>query len=157
MDFMNEDYEKMVKNAFAKNLKDFMAHYKIQNVDLSNRLDVSVQTVSAWTNGHKMPRMKMLDKLCTVLHCNRSDLLDPHGFTEMIGRETMEAHEKQSEAYMEYISTLPKEHEDVRSMRWEIANSTVRSSIDDLYLEELESLAEFAEFLLWKQEKRKER
>ena len=155
MDNLNESYEKNVNKIFSYNLKRCMEFYCIQNVDLAKRLDVSVQTVSAWTNGHKIPRMKMLDKICTVLHCNRSELLDEGGYVNMEGRKASEYYEEQSNAYLEYLKTLPKDHHEILSLRWEAAKAGVIQSVDYLDLDELEALAEYASFLIWKHEKKK--
>lgn len=76
MDEYSNAYSDRIKKAFSENLSHLMSKYSIQSVDLAKLAGVSQQTVSAWVNGHKLPRMKMLDKLCTILHCNRSDLLD---------------------------------------------------------------------------------
>lgn len=155
MDYLNENYEKKLNTIFSENLKRCMQYYQIRNVDLSNRLNVSVQTVSAWTNGNKMPRMKMLDKICEVLHCNRSELLDEGGFATMEGRKTIEYYEENNKAYDEYLKSLPFDHPEILSIRWNAAKSDIIGTVDDLNLNNIESLADFARYLLWKQEKGK--
>lgn len=82
-----------INEIFAQNLRSIMEEKRYRQIDIANGIGVSKQIVSAWASGQYMPRMKMLDKLCTFLGCNRSDLLEekrepdvtaPDSQTEMI-------------------------------------------------------------------------
>ena len=82
-----------INEIFSQNLRAVMDEKRYRQIDIANGIDVSKQIVSAWMNGTRMPRMRMLDKLCAFLGCNRSDLLEekrepgvsaPDSQTEMI-------------------------------------------------------------------------
>lgn len=62
---------------FSENLNRLMKERKIKQAELSNRLNVSRQTVNAWCKGRKIPRMKTLLEICKVLKCHINDLADP--------------------------------------------------------------------------------
>lgn len=62
---------------FEDNLKMLMKKQNISHTRLGELCGVSKQTVSAWCNGHKMPRMKMLMTICDVLQCPLKALTDP--------------------------------------------------------------------------------
>lgn len=63
---------------FNDNLKRIMREQKMTSTRLGELCGVSKQTVSAWINGHKMPRMKMLMTICEVLQCPLKALTDPN-------------------------------------------------------------------------------
>lgn len=67
-----KDFNKM----FSNKLKYYLNYYKISQAELARRLDVSSQSVTNWVNGTKSPRMKYVDKMCSIFSCNRSDLIE---------------------------------------------------------------------------------
>ena len=62
---------------FSDNLKNIMRERNMSQARLASLLGVSKQTVSSWTNGRKIPRMKMLMSICDVLQCPIKALADP--------------------------------------------------------------------------------
>lgn len=50
-----------INEIFSENLKRIMEEKRYRNIDIVNGMGVSKQIVSAWTNGTRTPRMKMLD------------------------------------------------------------------------------------------------
>lgn len=71
---MSDEY--LTKAIFAKNLIRYMEIRNLNSSDLARSLKVSKQSVSFWINAEKMPRMDKIEKLCQILGCNKSDLLE---------------------------------------------------------------------------------
>lgn len=61
---------------FSNKLKYYLYYYNITQAELARRLEVSSQSVTNWVNGVKSPRMKQIDKMCSIFSCNRSDLIE---------------------------------------------------------------------------------
>lgn len=71
---MNE--QESIRRIFATNLKRLFAEKELQRNALADYVGVSDNTVSSWVNGHKIPRMDKIDKICRFFGVNRSDLLE---------------------------------------------------------------------------------
>jgi len=67
-----------ITEVFSANLRRVMQEKRYRAVDIVNGMGVSKQIVSSWVNGYRVPRMRMLDDLCTFLDVRRSDLLEEH-------------------------------------------------------------------------------
>lgn len=72
----SEEFEESVSTTVAKNLSHILRSKNMTQLELSELMGVSTATVSNWCNGIKLPRMDKIDKLCTILSINRSDLVD---------------------------------------------------------------------------------
>jgi transcriptional regulator with XRE-family HTH domain len=64
-----------INEIFSRNLRRIMDEKRYRAVDLVEGLGVSKQIVSAWMNGHRVPRIKMIDRIGAFLGCSREDLL----------------------------------------------------------------------------------
>lgn len=68
--------EKAYNKAVAANLRRIMYEKGVTGTDMANALGFTKQSVSHWMNGEHLPRMNKLDKICSYLGCNRSDLIE---------------------------------------------------------------------------------
>ncbi len=66
---------------FPDNLKKMLRLRRMSQQELADAVGVSNQSVSSWATGQKMPRMKMLMKLCDVLDCPLEALIEEEPFT----------------------------------------------------------------------------
>lgn len=64
-----------INEIFSRNLRRIMDEKRYRAVDLVEGLGVSKQIVSAWMNGHRVPRIRMIDRIAAFLGCSREDLL----------------------------------------------------------------------------------
>lgn len=64
------------KNIFSKNLKRYMEKYEMNNAELSRILGVSESTVGKWLLKKAIPRMGIVEKLATIFHIEKSDLIE---------------------------------------------------------------------------------
>lgn len=68
------DYNKVV----ASNLKHVASLRGKTQTDISRDLKIPKGTVSCWFTARSCPRMETIDRLCSYLSCNRSDLMEEH-------------------------------------------------------------------------------
>lgn len=57
-------------------IKKYRAQLGMDQRDLAHRLNVSPKTVSSWEVNRTQPKMEMIDAMCKVFGCKRSDFLD---------------------------------------------------------------------------------
>lgn len=62
---------------FKENLNYYMSKNNISQVELADQLSVSPAAVNKWTKGQSIPRMNKIDKICSILSVQRSELLQP--------------------------------------------------------------------------------
>lgn len=55
-------------------MKVRLAELEIKQQDLSERLGVTKQTMSAWVNGRSMPTLEMAFRIAYILDCKVDDL-----------------------------------------------------------------------------------
>lgn len=82
---------------FAKNLNYYMEKFDLNNVELSEMIDVSHSSVAAWRRGEKSARMKSVDAMCKVFGISRSALITDHSKidqSDLINEETKEIAEE---------------------------------------------------------------
>lgn len=48
----------------------------ISQTELASKLHITNKAVSAWEAGRTQPRMDMVEKICEILNCRKSDLLE---------------------------------------------------------------------------------
>ena len=66
------------REIFRKNLVDLMTLTKVKQIDISNYIGVSYQTISAWVNGRGYPRADAMGKLCQFFGVKQSVLTEEH-------------------------------------------------------------------------------
>ena len=67
--------EKQLNLLIAKRITYFLSEQGKTQQDLATHMNVSQATVSNWCKGIKMPRMDKIDKICSFLNCQRTDLM----------------------------------------------------------------------------------
>lgn len=72
----DKDFERKVNDTVAKNLSHMLKVRGMTQLELAARMEVSTATVSNWCNGVKLPRMDKIDRICSILNINRSDLIE---------------------------------------------------------------------------------
>lgn len=60
----------------SENIKRIRIKEDMEQLELAKKLGVSNKTVSSWECGRTEPRMGMIEKMCDVLKCSKSDLID---------------------------------------------------------------------------------
>lgn len=66
---------------FSRNLNKYLEQNEMNQQDLLRALNqrgvsVVASSVSYWCSGKKIPRMDKIDAICSILHINRSDLIE---------------------------------------------------------------------------------
>ena len=65
------EYAKVI----AKNLKRIAYEHQKTQADIARDLNIKQATLSSWMTGNRVPRMKMVDRLCHYFNCSRSDIM----------------------------------------------------------------------------------
>lgn len=60
----------------GRKIKDLRSSRHLEQKDLAELLNVSPKTISSWEVGRTEPKMEMIEKMCKVLECSKSDFLD---------------------------------------------------------------------------------
>ena len=66
---------KEYKEIFPERLKKYCDTLGIRYTDIAEALGVSKAAVSLWASGKTTPKLKTIDQLCELFHCDRQDLL----------------------------------------------------------------------------------
>lgn len=75
--------EKDFNQLFSKRLRYYLNASGMTQAELANKLGVGTTSVYNWVNGLKTPRMDKVDKMCSIFHIRREDLLtDKHRYDE---------------------------------------------------------------------------
>lgn len=61
---------------FSNRLRYYLEINNMTQKELSQRLNVSATSVYNWCSAVKTPRMKYIDQMCNIFHCERIDLTD---------------------------------------------------------------------------------
>lgn len=100
----------------AKNIRILREMHDMEQQDLAEKLNISNKTISSWECGRTEPRMGMIEAMCEVFGCKKTDIIDgvnPNAtdnaekFTTMFLQLSQEQQEDVI-GYMEYISTKRK-------------------------------------------------
>lgn len=83
---------KDVLKIFALNMATFMKKYEYTQTTLAKQLGVSQQTVSKWCHGLSAPKMDMVDRICKLFNCNRTQLLEEIQSDETLAKAEYEKH-----------------------------------------------------------------
>lgn len=65
------EYAKVI----AKNLKRIAYEHQKSQADIARDLNIKQATLSSWMTGNRVPRMKMVDRLCNYFNCSRADIM----------------------------------------------------------------------------------
>lgn len=68
------EYGKLI----GRNLKRLAFEKDKTQADIARDLNISKQTISAWMNGKRTPRMKSIDMFCEYFGCKRADIMEEH-------------------------------------------------------------------------------
>ncbi len=68
--------EKDFNKVFSENLNHYLQKNNMSQSELAKKLSVSDTSVMYWCKGIKTPRMDKVDKMCSIFHINRSDLMN---------------------------------------------------------------------------------
>ena len=60
----------------GKNIASFRKLNGLKQVDLANKLEVTDKAVSSWERGRTEPSIGMIEKMCEIFHCKKSDIID---------------------------------------------------------------------------------
>ena len=60
----------------AENIKKLRKQHNMEQKDLAQLLHISDKTVSSWERGRTEPKMGMIEKMCEIFHCEKSELID---------------------------------------------------------------------------------
>lgn len=60
----------------GEQIKNLRLAYKLSQVELAQKLNVSKQTVSNWENNNIMPSIDMLKKICHFFSCSADYILE---------------------------------------------------------------------------------
>lgn len=60
----------------SDNIKRLRQREDMEQLELAEKIGVSNKTVSSWECGRTEPKMGMIEKMCKVLNCTKSDLLE---------------------------------------------------------------------------------
>lgn len=58
------------------NIREFRLKCGYDQSELAEKLHISNKTVSSWELGRSEPRMGMIEDMCKIFHCTKSELID---------------------------------------------------------------------------------
>lgn len=110
--------EKPMTEIFSRNLRNALYMSGMTQTELAKKTGTTETSVSKWINGGAVPRPKMVDKICTVLRCQRTDLMVDHEKTVLIAPEDILAEEmhKRPQLYPLFNAILKMKSTDVELM-----------------------------------------
>lgn len=57
-------------------IRKYRISNNLEQKDLAKFLHVSDKTISSWENNRTQPKMEMIEAMCQIFHCQKSDFLD---------------------------------------------------------------------------------
>lgn len=63
-------------NVIGDNIRKYRQGLSMEQSELAERLHISNKTVSSWECGRTEPRMGMIESMCKVFGCQKTDLID---------------------------------------------------------------------------------
>ncbi|MFG6379183.1 MAG: helix-turn-helix domain-containing protein [Lachnospiraceae bacterium] len=94
--------EEEFNKIFSRQLKRYLKKYSMTQAELAKKLGVGNTSVYNWCNGIKTPRMDKVDAMCSIFHCNRSDLMEDKS-TGLTSRDNKDI-KKDLDAIMERLT-----------------------------------------------------
>lgn len=76
-------------------IKYFRKQKDMEQKDLAKLLNVSNKTISSWETNRTEPKMDMIDKMCQIFNCRRSDFVEEFSFDYVMN------HDKEMEMLVE--------------------------------------------------------
>ena len=61
--------------SIGDNIKFWREHRNLKQSELAEELGVSDKTVSSWEINRTEPKMGMIEKICSVLNCKKTDII----------------------------------------------------------------------------------
>lgn len=61
--------------SIGNNIKKLREREGMTQFDLANRIGVSDKTISSWEINRTEPKMGTIEKICSVLHCKKTDII----------------------------------------------------------------------------------
>lgn len=55
--------------------------------DLAQRLHISYKTVSSWETNRTQPKMEMIEEMCKIFQCKKTDFMDEPSYLEIVKKE----------------------------------------------------------------------
>ena len=83
----------------AENIRRIRKTRGLKQSELAGKLNVSHATVSSWETGRTEPNMGMVEKMCGVFGCSKSELIDG----------SISPHDKRLLAYAFRLANLPED------------------------------------------------
>jgi len=62
--------------SIGENIKKLRKKNKMMQSELAQALNISHATVSSWEVGRTEPKMTMIEQLCEIFECEKSELID---------------------------------------------------------------------------------
>ena len=60
----------------AENIRKFREQNGMEQQDLAKLLNLSNKTISSWECGRTEPRMGMIEAMCKIFNCEKTELID---------------------------------------------------------------------------------
>lgn len=60
----------------GERIKELRIKNNMKQSDLGNALNVTGATISSWEIGRTEPRMGMIEKMCVLFHCSKTDIIE---------------------------------------------------------------------------------
>lgn len=60
----------------STNIRRFRIQNKMEQSELAELLHISNKTVSSWERGRTEPRMGMIEAMCNIFNCSKTELID---------------------------------------------------------------------------------
>lgn len=75
--------------SIGMNIEALRKRNNLKQSELGKLLNVSNKTVSSWERGRTEPNIGMVEKMCSVFHCTKTEIIDgaseemPHGMESL--------------------------------------------------------------------------
>ena len=83
--------------SIAENIRKIRKVHDLKQSELAKKLNVSHATVSSWETGRTEPNIGMVEKMCEIFNCSKSELIDGE----------ISYHDKRLLAYAFRLANLP--------------------------------------------------
>ena len=74
----------------GKNIEVLRKYYHLTQTDLATKLNVSNKTISSWETNRTEPNIGMIEALCTIFHCRKTDIIDGPNIDYAFGNQIIE-------------------------------------------------------------------
>ena len=56
-------------------IKKYRKENKLKQSELAEKLHVTPQAISSWEKNRTQPKMEMIEQMCSIFHCQKSDFM----------------------------------------------------------------------------------